>query len=113
AATVLTLDPRAYYLQSPAFTNLAALSQWAEEPEEARLEWMQRRGIRYILVPEAYVEASPVFREWGIAPLVESWRAQPQRFVPIYDAAMADPRGDGVERVVIYEVVWGDTGDRP
>jgi hypothetical protein len=111
--TVLSLDPRAYFLRSPAFTNLAALSQIAREPDGARLEWMRRHEIRYILVPEAYVSASPVFREWGIAPLVESWRAQPDRFVPIYDAAMADVRGGGVERVVIYEVVWGDAVGHP
>ena len=113
AATVLTLDPRDYFLRSPAYTNLAALAEIGREPESARLEWMQRHGIRYIFVPEAYVAASPVFRDWGIAPLVESWRTQPDRFVPIYDAAMADVRRGGDERVVIYEVVWGDASDDP
>jgi hypothetical protein len=54
-----------------------------------------------------------VFREWGIAPLIESWRAQPDRFIPIYDAPMADVRSGGVERVTIYEVYWGDTVANP
>ncbi len=112
-ATVLTLDPRGYYLRPHTFTNLAALARIANKSPEDQLAWMKRHEIRYILVPEAYVEASPVFREWGITPLIASWRSAPDRFVPVYDAPMADVRSGGVERVTIYEVVWGDAGAHP
>jgi len=112
-ATVLSLDPRGYYLHRHTFTNLALLSEIAKESPEARTLWMKQHGIRYIFVPEAYVESSPIFREWGIAPLIDGWRNTHERFVPVYDAPMEDVRSGGVERVTMYEVVWGDAGEHP
>jgi len=105
-ATVLTLDPRSYYIRRSSFQNLAALAQLSGETIDAQLEWMAARGIRYILIPDAYVASSPVFREWGITPLIDGWRGD-ARFRAIYDEDLPELRGGGTEHVTVLEVVWG------
>ena len=106
-ATVLTLDPRSYYIRRNSFQNLAAIAQLNGKPLDSQIEWMKTRGIRYILIPDAYVASSPIFREWGITPLIDEWRGD-ARFRAIYDEDLPDMRNGGTEHVTILEVVWGD-----
>ncbi len=106
-ATVLTLDPRSYYIQRKSFQNLAAIAQLSGKSIEAQLEWMAARGIRYILVPDVYVASSPIFREWGIAPLIEGWRGD-ARFRAVYSEDLPGTRGGETEHVTILEVAGGD-----
>jgi len=108
-AVVLTLDPRSFYIQRESFQNLAALEELRGKPVDEQLAWMAARRIRYILVPDAYVAGSPIFRERGLAPLIDQWRAD-ARFRAVYDEQLPDPRGGGTERVTILEVVGGDGG---
>lgn len=108
-AVVLTLDPRSFYIQRESFQNLAALEELREKSVEDQLAWMEARQIRYIFIPDAYVAGSPIFRERGLAPLVEQWRAD-SRFRAIYDEELPDPRSGGTEHVTILEVVGGDGG---
>lgn len=107
SAMVLTLDPRSYYIHRDSFQNLAAIAQLSGKPVESQVEWMKAQGIRYILIPDAYVASSPVFREWGIRPLIDGWRGD-ARFRAVYDKDLPDVRGGGTEHVTILEVVWGD-----
>ncbi len=108
-AVVLTLDPRSFYIQRDSFQNLAALEELRGKSIDEQLAWMATRQIRYILVPDAYVSGSPIFRERGLAPLVDQWRAD-ARFRAVYDEELPDPRSGGMERVTILEVVGGDGG---
>jgi hypothetical protein len=106
-STVLTLDPRSYFIRRDSFQNLGALQELAGKPMEEQLLWMKARGIRYIFIPDAYVVSSPIFRERGIAPLIDAWRAD-ARFRTVYSEDLPDPRGGGTEHVTILEVAGGD-----
>ncbi len=106
-ATVLTLDPRSYFIHRNSFQNLAAIAQLKDKSIDAQWEWMKEHEIRYIFIPDAYVASSPIFRERGITPLIDAWRAD-ARFHTVYSEDLPDPRSGGTEHVTILEVARGD-----
>ncbi len=102
-ATVLSLDPRGYYFRQPAYTNFEALKPVAVMAPDAQHDWLRVNGIRYLFVPNAYIERSPAFRATPVGALLDSWRADTAHFTLVKSLELPDPRSGGVERVDIYE----------
>jgi hypothetical protein len=102
--TVLTLDPRGYYLDNPTFVNFEALKPLVAMGESARLEWLRANGIRYLLYPEAYVLESPAFRETGVLDVLNAWRADRVHFALLKRVELDRPRNAGAEVVEVYEI---------
>jgi hypothetical protein len=103
-STVLTLDPRGYYLDNPTFVNFEALKPLVAMDETGRLEWLRANGIRYFLYPEAYVIESPAFRETGVLDVLTAWRADRVHFALLKRFELDRPRDAGVEVVEVYEI---------
>ena len=106
--TIMTFDPRSYYIHRPTFQNFEILRVLREMPIEEQVAWLQERNIRWIFYPEAYVNESPIYRERGFADHLNEWRDDPEHFLLAHSMELERPRADGVERVEIYEVLWKD-----
>ncbi|MCH8204859.1 MAG: hypothetical protein IID09_06815 [Candidatus Hydrogenedentes bacterium] len=104
--TIMTFDPRSYYIIHPTFQNFEILRVLREMPIEEQVAWLQERNIRWIFYPEAYIDESPVYRERGFADHLNEWRADTEHFRLAHSMELERPRADGVERVEIYEVLW-------
>ena len=104
--TIMTFDPRSYYIIHPTFQNFEILRVLREMPIEEQVAWLQERNIRWIFYPEAYINESPVYRERGFADHLNEWRADTEHFRLAHSMELERPRADGVERVEIYEVLW-------
>lgn len=102
--TVLTLDPRGYYLHNPAFVNFEALKPLVAMDADERLDWLRAHDIRYLFYPEAYVLESPAFRETGVIDVLNEWRADSAHFILLEQLELDRPRAEGTEFVEIYEV---------
>ncbi len=102
--TVLTLDPRGYYLDNPAFVNFEALKPLVAMNADQRLDWLRAHDIRYLFYPEAYVIESPAFRETGLLDVLNEWRADAMHFTLLTRMEVDRPRTEGTEVVEIYEV---------
>ncbi|MFO7976757.1 MAG: glycosyltransferase family 39 protein, partial [Candidatus Hydrogenedentota bacterium] len=100
--TVLTLDPRIYYLDMPSFKNYEALHPLIESPINEQLQWFSSRNIRYLLYPVEYVENSPIFTTSGLVGMFERWRNNPEVFRPIKHMTVVSR--NGIEDIVVYEV---------
>lgn len=102
--TILTLDPRGYYFDAPAFTNFEALKLLARLPKSGQLEWLRERRVHYLFYPEAYVLESPAFRETGVLEMLDAWRQDSGHFRLVHRMVLDRPRGGGSEAVEIYEL---------
>lgn len=110
--TILTLDMRSYYFDGRSYQNREALQLLTDLPIEAQMDWLQKRGIRYVFFPDAYIAESPGFAEHGLTAMFDGWRRD-ARFEQIQQFDLAQPRADGVERVEIYAVDYdGDPAER-
>lgn len=106
STTVMTFDPRSFYIDRPTFHNFEMLRVLGTMPIERQVAWLRARNIRYIFYPEAYVLGSPVFAARGFTDLLNAWWADEKHFQLAYEMEVARPRAEGTERVVIYEVLW-------
>lgn len=102
--TVLTLDPRGYYLDNPTFVNFEALKPLVGMDKSGRLAWLRANGIRYLIYPEAYVLESPAFRETGVLDVLDAWRGDRVHFALLKRFELDRPRDAGTEVVEVYEV---------
>ncbi|GMV94259.1 MAG: hypothetical protein AMXMBFR82_40370 [Candidatus Hydrogenedentota bacterium] len=102
--TVLTLDPRGYYLDNSTFVNFEALKPLVGMDADERLDWLRAHDIRYLFYPEAYVIESPAFRETGLLEVLNEWRADARHFTLLTRMEIDRPRAEGAEVVEIYEV---------
>lgn len=102
--TVLTLDPRGYYLDNPAFVNFEALKPLVHLNADERLGWLRDHDIRYLFYPDAYVIESPAFRETGVLDVLTEWRGDNTHFVLLNRLQVDRSRAGGSEVVEIYEV---------
>lgn len=110
-ATIMTFDPRSYYLDRPTYQNFEVLPTLAEMDVDAQVSWLYERGIRYFFYPEAYVTESPIYAERGFLELLDRWRTDSDHFRLIHEMELPRPHSDDIERVEIYEVLRGDNGE--
>ncbi|GEM_PF-654072 len=104
AGTILTLDPRAYYLKIPSYQNYEALKFLSGKRLGEQLQWLDERGITHVLIPKTYVDETPALVHLGIKGVLERWSKARRFFVPVETFDLVRPRNDGLERVEIYEV---------
>jgi 4-amino-4-deoxy-L-arabinose transferase-like glycosyltransferase len=106
--TVLTLDPRALYIDRSTYANIYALSAIADAPEDTQREWLNDRAIRYVFYPVAYVEESPVFAAHGLDALARAWLAGGAGFevATVIETPRRD--GTGTEQTYILERMEGE-----
>jgi hypothetical protein len=103
-AVVLSLDPRGYYLDRACYQNFEGLKELVNADSATVLDWMARHRIDYILVPDAYMQSSPGFRETGVQSVVDQWRSDRRHYDLVAALEMDCARGDGTEVVEIYRV---------
>jgi len=101
--TVLTIDQRSYYINGPSYQNHWALKRIAGLPLKEQVAWLREQGIRYILLPLDFVEASGAIRE-DVGAMVDVWRRTPGVFEAVCAPMdIPSPKG-GLDRVEIYRV---------
>ena len=105
--SVMTLDPRSYFIERPTFQNYAVLPSLAKQSREDQLSWFSKRNIRYLVYPPAYFKGSPAYVVRGYTEIVESWIDDKEHFKLVGVIDEAQSRRDGLERVEIYEIVTG------
>ncbi|HNT87544.1 MAG TPA: hypothetical protein PKL84_06735, partial [Candidatus Hydrogenedentes bacterium] len=74
---------------------------------ERQLDWLRARGIRYVLIPWAFLDESDTLRS-ALVPMFRQWRADTARFRLIREFVL--PRaalGSGEDRVDLLEFVDG------
>lgn len=99
---VLTLDLRSYYIDRPTFQSTESLRALIPLHFDAKAAWFSERGIRYLLVPADII---PTTRGMGLDEELASWAHAPGQFKELIALDMPRARGEGVERVTIYEVI--------
>ncbi|MCC6143936.1 MAG: glycosyltransferase family 39 protein [Candidatus Hydrogenedentes bacterium] len=100
-ATVLTFDPRTYYLVAPAWSRITALEHLAQLPRKDQINWLREHGIGYLFLPlDELREGQPNLSE-ELRHMIEAWRNDPAF---VLDAAITIPRtgAEGVEKVELY-----------
>ena len=103
---VLTLDPRAFYIDRPTYANIYALAEIADASEEAQIAWLDERDVRYVFYPVAYVDESPVFAAHGLDALAQRWIGGGAGFEVA--ATIETPRRDGSGNEVTHILRRGD-----
>ena len=104
--TVLTLDPRSYYIEGRTFQNFEALKRMRGAPLDEQLAWLQSRGIAYLFYPESYVTESPGYAQSGLLDLLNTWRHDPRHFAMVKAFDLARARSAGTERVELYALQY-------
>ena len=79
-ATVLTFDPRGYFIDRPTYQNFEILQVLRPLPIAEQANWLIDRGIDYVFYPVAYFDESPSFRENGYIDDLARWQAAPEFF---------------------------------
>lgn len=110
---VLTFDMRTFYLDGPTYQNLEAMKVLAPEPFERQLQWLQARGIRYMIMPYDYLLASHNYMRYEMKgvrmmDMFERWRHLPKHFELIHTMELSSD--GGMDRVEIYRIHYGDEG---
>lgn len=103
-ATVMTFDPRSFYIDRPTYPNFEVLKVLREMPIEEQVDWLRERNIRYLFYPVAYMNESPGYAQGGYLQDVNKWRADTEHFELVHSMHMPRPDGSGEEVVEIYEV---------
>lgn len=101
---LLLLDPRSYYYRGCSYQNPESIKVLIGMPLEKQVAWLRARNIRYVMLPHAYLEESPGFRETGLLQLFQTWESLPEAFPLIKRLELQRVRGAGVEYVDFYEV---------
>ena len=78
---LLSFDPHAFLLESPAFVNYTALFSLQGEPAWRQTQWLEERNLRYIVYPETALLADDRFRSSGLAAIVRRWQLNSNRFI--------------------------------
>lgn len=104
SAGVLTLDPRTYYIDRPAFHNYDALKVMRDWPIDRQLAWFREHNLRYLVYPKAYLEESPGFGEKGYLTQFDTWRNDNEHFRLLHRFEIPRPRVGGTETVELYEI---------
>lgn len=102
--SVLTLDPRSYYLGVRAYHNYEWLPRLRDKPLEEQVAWLESRKIRYFLYPAEYIEKSPGYAEAGYVDHLNLWRNSPIFFRRVERFSIPSVKSDGVEFVEIYRI---------
>jgi dolichyl-phosphate-mannose-protein mannosyltransferase len=105
--TVLSFDPRAYYLRGRSFINPEALKPLVNFKPEERLAWLRERDIRNILYPREYAWESPVIRQTGLLDVIEQWRDDKDHFYLLQTIETPRRYDPDPELVEIYEIHYG------
>lgn len=71
---ILSLDPRGFLLDGPAFVNYPAIEALPTRTVAGQAQWLRERRIRYVIHPEREVQRNPAFRAAGIATMASQWR---------------------------------------
>lgn len=101
--TVFTFDRRAYYLKCPTYQNDEPLKSLRSLDVAQQVEWFLANGIRWVFLPVTCMEESPGYRN-DFLEMISKWRSSPRQF-RLYNALdVPRARGEGTERVEIYEV---------
>ncbi|HOJ32695.1 MAG TPA: glycosyltransferase family 39 protein [Candidatus Hydrogenedentes bacterium] len=101
---LLLLDPRSYYYRGCSYQNPESIKVLIGMSLEEQVAWLRSRNIRYVMLPQAYLEESPGFRETGLLQLFQTWESSPQAFPLIKRLELPRVRGVGTERVDFREV---------
>ena len=99
---VLSLDPRNYYLDPPAFQNVSTMKRLREMTPDAQRDWLRAHRIKYVMMPLDFVRGSPGLAD--LTPLLHAWRSDPAHFRLLQALHLPRLRGEGLETVEIYEV---------
>ncbi len=102
--TILTLDQRSYYLDGPSYQNHWSLKKIASQSLEQQVAWLHENKIRYVMVPEDFIDQSGAL-SGEIGAMVAVWQRSPQ-YLELIDSPLHLPRknGKGVEKVSFYAV---------
>ena len=97
--TILTHDPRTYYLDRPSYRNYEALRQQLfGRPVDDVVAWFRERDIRYVLRADAYMwcpaDELSIFSQW--------W--DDDRFTLIHEFEFSESRTGKAETVQVYEL---------
>lgn len=103
-ATIMTFDPRSYYIAGPTYQNFEMLKQLSTMSHEGQLAWLKERNIRYLLYPNAYIDESPGYESTGFRAHLDGWRQDARHFRLIKRLDIPRARSGGMERVEIYEI---------
>jgi 4-amino-4-deoxy-L-arabinose transferase-like glycosyltransferase len=102
--TILTIDPRTYYLDAPAYQNHAGLQRVATWPLRHQVQWLHEHHIKYVMLPLDFIHESSELRN-TLAPMLETWRKAPQYFQPVKSLNVPRRGGNSLERVEFYRVI--------
>ncbi len=100
---VLTVDPRTYFLDPPAFQNPATMKRLPAMTPDAQRDWLRAHRIKYVLMPVDFVRESPAHAD--LTPLFHAWRTDPAHFRLVQAMHLPRLRGEGLETVEIYKVL--------
>jgi hypothetical protein len=100
--TVLTLDLRSYYIDRKTYQSTESIRELIPLSSDEKIAWFMERDIRYLLVPEDII---PTVSGMGVEDEIVSWGNAPKVFRVLVKLEFPRARGEGVERVVVYEVV--------
>ncbi|MBI2426124.1 MAG: glycosyltransferase family 39 protein [Candidatus Hydrogenedentes bacterium] len=99
---ILSIDQRSYFLEARTFQNHWSLKRISQVTFREQLDWLQRNGIRYVIVPVDYLLESGALQD--IAPMVDNWRRSRYHFERLTTLEVPRLHGKGVERVEIYRL---------
>jgi hypothetical protein len=102
--TVLTFDPRGYFIDRSTYQNFEILQVLRPMTLPEQAAWLHERGIGYVVYPVAYFEESPWFYEEGYLDDIERWKSAPGFLEEIAILNISRPRADDIERVEVYAV---------
>jgi hypothetical protein len=102
--TVLTLDPRSYYIHRPTYQNILSLANVVHKTPEEQLAWLRDREIAYLFFPQAYATESPLFSNSHIIDMLNIWRNDERHFKCIKTFSFPRRSGEANEQVEIYEI---------
>lgn len=100
---LLLLDQRSYYFNGPSFQNHWSLRRIAGRPLREQVAWLREQGIRYVMIPDAYVSESGAL-SGEIAEMLSRWRRSPRWFDAVGPPMTIPQRGGGLETVVFLAV---------
>ena len=101
---ILTVDQRSYYIDGPTYQNHWAMKAIAKRGLAAQRLWLRRNHIKYILLPVTFLEESGALAK-DLMPMFAAWRSDTAHFKRLEVMAFPRVRGEGMERVEIYEFV--------